>query len=67
MQHCQDTPRSAAEVLPVLFSRALDLHQTTFAMGETVAHLHALWFDGQLKRRLGEDGVYRFVAQPRRT
>ena len=62
MQHCRDTPRSAAEVLPVLFTRALDLHQTTFAMGETVAHLHALWFDGRLKRRLGEDGVYRFAA-----
>ncbi len=62
MQHCQDTPRSAAEVLPVLFTRALDLHQTTFAMGETVAHLHALWFDGRLQRRLGDDGVYRFAA-----
>ena len=34
--------RSAADVLPVLFKRQLDLHQTTFAMGEAIAHLHAL-------------------------
>jgi hypothetical protein len=37
-------------------------HQTTFAMGEAVAHLHALWFKKQLQRRLGADGVYRFEA-----
>lgn len=57
---CAEAPRSAAEVLKVLFDRPLDLHQTTFAMGETVAHLHALWFDGSLQRTLGGDGVYRF-------
>ena len=50
----------AADILPVLFTRKLDLHQTTFAMGEAIAHLHKLWFDGQLRRQRGEDGVYRF-------
>ncbi|HZY20638.1 MAG TPA: MBL fold metallo-hydrolase [Ramlibacter sp.] len=59
---CAQEPRTAAEMLPVLFRRTLDLHQTTFAMGEAVAHLHALWFDGQLRRRQGDDGVWRFVA-----
>ena len=54
-------PRTGADLLPVLFTRKLDLHQTTFAMGEAVAHLHKLWFDGQLQRRRGEDGVYRFA------
>ncbi|MEO8119043.1 MAG: hypothetical protein ABI606_06950 [Rhodoferax sp.] len=49
-------------MLPVLFKRALDLHQTTFAMGESIAHLHLLWFDGRLTRSLGTDGVYRFRA-----
>nr|MDQ6881961.1 MBL fold metallo-hydrolase [Pseudomonadota bacterium] len=44
MQACSESPQSAADVLPVLFKRKLDLHQTTFAMGESVAHLHALWF-----------------------
>jgi len=57
---CRERPTTAAELLPVLFKRALDLHQTTFAMGESVAHLHALWHQGTLVRTLGEDGVYRF-------
>ncbi|MCX5590439.1 MBL fold metallo-hydrolase [Alcaligenes endophyticus] len=54
-------PQTAADILPVLFRRQLDTHQLTFAMGEALAHLHALYFDGKLKRLLGEDGVYRFV------
>ncbi len=45
----------------MLFRRPLDLHQTTFAIGEAIAHLHALWFDGRLERRIGEDGSYRFA------
>jgi hypothetical protein len=60
VQACSARPHSAAELLPLLFKRELDLHQTTFAMGESIAHLHALWFEGQLQRRLGDDGVYRF-------
>jgi glyoxylase-like metal-dependent hydrolase (beta-lactamase superfamily II) len=62
MAACSVKAHSAAEVVPVLFKRALDLHQTTFAMGESIAHLHALWFEGRLKRTLGDDGVYRFAA-----
>jgi hypothetical protein len=34
----------------------------TFAMGESVAHLHALWFAKKLQRSLDSDGVYRFSA-----
>ncbi len=59
---CAERPCSAHDVLPVLFRRALDLHQTTFAMGESVAHLHRLWHGGQLRRMRGEDGVYRFAT-----
>ena len=57
---CAREPQTAASLLPVLFRRPLDLHQTTFAMGESIAHLHALWQRGQLKRERGADGVYRF-------
>lgn len=57
---CQQAPSTAADLLPVLFKRQLDLHQTTFAMGEAVAHLHALWYQGTLTRTLGPDGIYRF-------
>ncbi len=59
---CREKPCHAAELLPVLFKRQLDLHQTTFAMGEAVAHLHTLWHDGQLARAQGSDGVWRFSA-----
>jgi glyoxylase-like metal-dependent hydrolase (beta-lactamase superfamily II) len=58
---CAASPCSAADILPVLFKRKLDLHQTTFAMGEAIAHLHALWHAGQLKRTTADDGVHRFV------
>jgi glyoxylase-like metal-dependent hydrolase (beta-lactamase superfamily II) len=61
MQACRAAPCSAADILPVLFHRKLDLHQTTFAMGEAIAHLHALWLGGRLKRTAGSDGVYRFA------
>jgi glyoxylase-like metal-dependent hydrolase (beta-lactamase superfamily II) len=61
---CSQRPHSAADLLPVLFKRALDLHQTTFAMGESLAHLHALLFQGRLRQALGPDGVLRFSAVP---
>lgn len=61
MAACAATPTSAADLLPVLFRRPLDLHQTTFAMGEAIAHLHALWHAGRLRRRTDADAVMRFV------
>lgn len=62
MDACSRAPQSAADILPLLFKRQLDLHQTTFAMGESVAHLHALWHAGRLTRSRGADGVWRFAA-----
>ncbi|TBO32482.1 MBL fold metallo-hydrolase [Aquabacterium lacunae] len=52
---------TAAALLPVLFKRALDLHQTSFAMGEAVAHLNHLWHQGQLQRHQDDGGVWRFT------
>jgi glyoxylase-like metal-dependent hydrolase (beta-lactamase superfamily II) len=60
MLACSENPCSAADVLPVLFKRPLDFHQVTFALGEAVAHLHALWHGGKLRRQMDADGVYRF-------
>ena len=54
-------PLSTFEVVPVLFKRSLDLHQMTFAMGEAIAHLHALYFEGKLKRLVQPDGLIQFV------
>jgi len=62
LQACTAKPCHAAELLELMFKRKLDLHQTTFAMGESVAHLNALWLAGRLRRSLDEDGVYRFSA-----
>ncbi|MCV2369779.1 MBL fold metallo-hydrolase [Roseateles oligotrophus] len=62
LQACSAKPCHAAELLEMMFKRKLDLHQTTFAMGESVAHLNALWLRGQLRRSLDADGVYRFSA-----
>ena len=60
---CAEAPQSAADLLMVLFKRKLDLHQTTFAMGESVAHLHALAGRGQLRALKGADGVLRFHTE----
>ncbi|WP_019139830.1 MBL fold metallo-hydrolase [Noviherbaspirillum massiliense] len=54
------TPRSAADIVPIMFRRPLDAHQLTFALGEALAHLHKLWQDGALRRVTGSDGVIRF-------
>jgi glyoxylase-like metal-dependent hydrolase (beta-lactamase superfamily II) len=55
-------PQSAASIVPIMFPRALDTHQLTFALGEALAHLHKLWYDGVLTRRRDADGVLRFAT-----
>jgi glyoxylase-like metal-dependent hydrolase (beta-lactamase superfamily II) len=56
-----DQPKSAADLLGVLFRRPLDAHQTFFAMGEAIAHLHYLYYAGQARRAVGSDGVMRYA------
>lgn len=55
------TPQSATDIVPVLFKRKLDVHQMTFALGEALAHLHALYYEGKLTRLIGDDGIIRFA------
>ena len=54
------TPKSAAEILPILFRRPLDDHQLVFAIGEAIAHLHYLWREGRVVRQQDENGVWMF-------
>jgi glyoxylase-like metal-dependent hydrolase (beta-lactamase superfamily II) len=61
LQACT-TPQYASQVLPVLFKRELDLHQLTFALGETIAHLNYLWHAGSLKRTADSQGRLMFQA-----
>lgn len=40
LQACETEPRSVADLVPVLFTRALDPHQMSFAFSETLAHVN---------------------------
>ncbi len=52
--------RTAGALLEPLFSRELDGHQVNFAMGEALAHLNRLMFEGKLIRSEDDDGIIRF-------
>jgi len=58
---CVGQPRSAAEIVPIMFRRPLDAHQLSFALGEALAHLHKLLRDGIVRRDTGNDGIIRFI------
>jgi glyoxylase-like metal-dependent hydrolase (beta-lactamase superfamily II) len=54
-------PLTAFDLLETLFRRKLDTHQTTFAMGESIAHLHYLLNAKRARRVIGADGVVRYA------
>jgi glyoxylase-like metal-dependent hydrolase (beta-lactamase superfamily II) len=56
-----DRPRTAFEVMTALFERALDPHQTTFAIGEAIAHLNRLVALGLVRRARPGQGPDRYV------
>jgi len=58
---CEAKPHTANEILKVLFRRDLDSHQTGFALGESLAHLHHLVDRGRLRRSTDADGLIRFA------
>jgi glyoxylase-like metal-dependent hydrolase (beta-lactamase superfamily II) len=60
---CRAAPRTAAEMLPVLFKRVMDPHQTGFAFAEVVAHVNYMVARGELEQRRFEDGILRIKAQ----
>jgi glyoxylase-like metal-dependent hydrolase (beta-lactamase superfamily II) len=59
---CRERPLHAVDAVQVIFGREFDAHQMMFALGESLAHLHALWYSGVLVRQSGDDGVVRFAA-----
>jgi len=63
IEACSHAPRSAADIVPIMFPRALDTHQMTFALGEALAHLNHLWLRNALRREVGADDVYRFTTR----
>jgi glyoxylase-like metal-dependent hydrolase (beta-lactamase superfamily II) len=66
-QRCADIaatcsePLSVAALLPVLFPRALDPHQTGFAFGEVLAHVSYMIRRGELTCVVGTDQVRRVI------
>jgi glyoxylase-like metal-dependent hydrolase (beta-lactamase superfamily II) len=60
---CRTAPRSAAELVPVLFTRQLDPHQMSFAFSEVQAHVNYMLRRGELAWGEGSDGIERVVAR----
>jgi glyoxylase-like metal-dependent hydrolase (beta-lactamase superfamily II) len=56
-------PISAADMIPILWRRQLDRHQTGFALGEALAHLHYLAGQGEIERATDGNGVNRFLRK----
>src|SRR5581483_713582 len=59
---CRAAPRSAAELVPVLFSRQLDPHQMSFAFSEVQAHVNYMLRRGDLAWVKSTDDIERVVA-----
>jgi glyoxylase-like metal-dependent hydrolase (beta-lactamase superfamily II) len=59
---CRAAPRSAAELIPAIFERALDAHQMGFAFSEVLAHVNYMLRRGELKAVTGADRVERVSA-----
>jgi glyoxylase-like metal-dependent hydrolase (beta-lactamase superfamily II) len=59
---CASQPRSAAELVPVLFHRSLDPHQMSFAFSEVQAHVNYMLGRRELAWLEGPDEVERVVA-----
>jgi glyoxylase-like metal-dependent hydrolase (beta-lactamase superfamily II) len=57
---CKDAPLSVAEIVPVLFTRPLDAHQTGFAFGEVLAHVNHMRGRGELRLETDAGGVERY-------
>jgi glyoxylase-like metal-dependent hydrolase (beta-lactamase superfamily II) len=57
---CQQTALSVAEIVPVLFNRPLDAHQTGFAFGEVLAHVNHMVGRGELRLATDSGGVERY-------
>jgi glyoxylase-like metal-dependent hydrolase (beta-lactamase superfamily II) len=60
---CATAPRSAAELVPVIFHRGLDPHQMSFAFSEVQAHVNYMLGRGELAWFESQDEVERVVAR----
>jgi glyoxylase-like metal-dependent hydrolase (beta-lactamase superfamily II) len=59
---CAQAPRSAADLLEILFRYPLDRGVMALAFGEACAHVNRLLEDGRITALLEADGVERYAA-----
>jgi glyoxylase-like metal-dependent hydrolase (beta-lactamase superfamily II) len=59
---CRREPLSVAEIVPHVFQRELDEHQTSFAFGEVLAHVNHMLGQGELKLETDAGGTDRYRA-----
>jgi glyoxylase-like metal-dependent hydrolase (beta-lactamase superfamily II) len=62
LEACRAGARSAAELIPFVFTLKLDPHQTGFAFSEVLAHVNYLLRQGALTPVTGGDGIRRVSA-----
>ena len=65
LEACAAEAQSCKDLIPVLFHRALDPHQLSFAVGEALAHINHLVAKGTLTPKRGADGVLRYSGRQR--
>jgi glyoxylase-like metal-dependent hydrolase (beta-lactamase superfamily II) len=59
---CRSQPLSVAGLVPHVFRRVLDEHQTGFAFGEVLAHVNHMLAQSRLVLETGADGTDRYRA-----
>ena len=59
---CRARPLSVAEIVPHLFQRALDEHQTGFAFGEVLAHVNHMLAQRELRLETDAEDTDRYRA-----
>jgi glyoxylase-like metal-dependent hydrolase (beta-lactamase superfamily II) len=57
---CEQQPLSVAGLVPQVFHRVLDEHQTGFAFGEVLAHVNHMLTQRRLALSVGADGIERY-------
>lgn len=53
--------KTLAEIMPSLFKRKLDIHNTGFALGEALAHVNYLLHRGDLNREADDQGIWYYT------
>jgi len=59
---CRNQPLSVAEIVPHVFQRELDEHQTGFAFGEVLAHVNHMLGRRELALHTDDEGIDRYSA-----